>query len=246
MSLNDNRTVIIDTNHTSTGGMSCFSIAVPLEVISKAPKSVKLLDCYTELLDTDAANTDMPNFISAEQDAANNHVRIENPVTRTYIDVYLPTCLRTGIPLALPATNLSGYGVTPITDNAELATTIQAVINAFTTPNLGLTFTVAWQPLWAAGTNTFEITCTGLYIMRFDVPDSFANLIGFGRVKYEPQNALTNYPLTSPIYVNYYNNHKKCYQDGISGRKYFEKNYDRKIATKKYIRVIKETLEFLF
>lgn len=42
--------------------------------------------------------------------------------------------------------------------------------------------------------------------------------------------------------ISYYNNHKKCYEEGINGRKYFEENFDRKIATKKYIKVIKETL----
>ncbi len=42
--------------------------------------------------------------------------------------------------------------------------------------------------------------------------------------------------------ISYYNNHKKCYGEGINGRKYFEENYDRRIATEKYIKVIEETL----
>ena len=46
--------------------------------------------------------------------------------------------------------------------------------------------------------------------------------------------------------INYYSNHKKCYQEGMSGRKYFEENYDRKIATEKYIKVIEEILGSLF
>ena len=54
-----------------------------------------------------------------------------------------------------------------------------------------------------------------------------------------------DYKRLSEVIINYYNNSEKCYQEGMSGRKYFEENYDRKIATKKYIKVIKETLESL-
>ncbi|MBE3128357.1 MAG: glycosyltransferase family 4 protein [Actinobacteria bacterium] len=46
----------------------------------------------------------------------------------------------------------------------------------------------------------------------------------------------------SEVIINYYNNSKKCYQEGMSGRKYFEENYNRKIAVNKYIKVIEETL----
>jgi len=45
--------------------------------------------------------------------------------------------------------------------------------------------------------------------------------------------------------ISYYNNQKKCYEEGMGGRKYFEENFDRRIATKKYIKVIEETLESL-
>jgi len=41
----------------------------------------------------------------------------------------------------------------------------------------------------------------------------------------------------------YYKDRKKCWEDGLNGREYFEKNFDRKIATKKYIKVIEETLK---
>ena len=51
-----------------------------------------------------------------------------------------------------------------------------------------------------------------------------------------------DYKRLSEAIINYYNNSKRCYQEGMNGRKYFEENYDRKIATKKYIKVIKETL----
>lgn len=51
-----------------------------------------------------------------------------------------------------------------------------------------------------------------------------------------------DYEKLSEAIINYYNNPKRCYQEGMNGRKYFEENYDRKIATKKYIKVIKETL----
>lgn len=47
----------------------------------------------------------------------------------------------------------------------------------------------------------------------------------------------------SRVIIEYYNNPQKCINEGMSGRKYFEKNYDRKIATKKYIKVIEETLK---
>ena len=51
-----------------------------------------------------------------------------------------------------------------------------------------------------------------------------------------------DYKTLSGKIISYYNNHKKCYEEGINGRKYFEENFDRKIATKKYIKVIEETL----
>ena len=43
--------------------------------------------------------------------------------------------------------------------------------------------------------------------------------------------------------IEYYKNPQRCINEGMSGRKYFEKNFDRKIATKKYIKVIEETLK---
>jgi glycosyltransferase involved in cell wall biosynthesis len=42
--------------------------------------------------------------------------------------------------------------------------------------------------------------------------------------------------------IEYYKNPQKCREEGMNGRKYFEENFDRKIATKKYIKVIEETL----
>jgi glycosyltransferase involved in cell wall biosynthesis len=47
----------------------------------------------------------------------------------------------------------------------------------------------------------------------------------------------------SEIIIEYYKNPQKCREKGMNGRKYFEENYDRKIATKKYIRVIEEVLK---
>lgn len=35
--------------------------------------------------------------------------------------------------------------------------------------------------------------------------------------------------------MDYYNNREKCREDGLKGRKYFEKNFERRIATEKYI-----------
>ncbi|MBA7670920.1 hypothetical protein ES703_79068 [subsurface metagenome] len=43
--------------------------------------------------------------------------------------------------------------------------------------------------------------------------------------------------------MNYYRDRKKCREDGLNGRRYFEKNFDRKIATKRYIKIIEEVLE---
>ncbi|HDK27217.1 MAG TPA: glycosyltransferase WbuB, partial [Candidatus Atribacteria bacterium] len=43
--------------------------------------------------------------------------------------------------------------------------------------------------------------------------------------------------------INYYKDRKKCREDGLNGRRYFEENFDRKIATRKYIEVIEEVLK---
>ena len=43
--------------------------------------------------------------------------------------------------------------------------------------------------------------------------------------------------------MDYYKDRKKCRADGLSGRRYFEEKFDRKIATRKYIRVIKNVLK---
>jgi len=43
--------------------------------------------------------------------------------------------------------------------------------------------------------------------------------------------------------MDYYKDREKCGEDGLNGRRYFEKNFDRKIATRKYIRVIEEVLK---
>ena len=48
----------------------------------------------------------------------------------------------------------------------------------------------------------------------------------------------------SEAVIEYYKNPQKCREEGMSGRKYFEENFDRKIATRKYIKVIEETLKF--
>lgn len=52
-----------------------------------------------------------------------------------------------------------------------------------------------------------------------------------------------DYMTLSRVIIEYYKNPQKCIKEGMSGRKYFEKNFDRKIATKKYIKVIEETLK---
>jgi len=43
--------------------------------------------------------------------------------------------------------------------------------------------------------------------------------------------------------MNYYRDRKKCRVDGLNGRRYFEEKFDRKIATREYIRVIKDVLK---
>ena len=43
--------------------------------------------------------------------------------------------------------------------------------------------------------------------------------------------------------IDYYKDRKKCRADGLNGRRYFEKNFDRKIATKRYVKVIEEVLK---
>lgn len=51
-----------------------------------------------------------------------------------------------------------------------------------------------------------------------------------------------DYKALSEKIISYYNKHEKCYDEGSNGRKYFEENFDRKIAVKKYIKVIEEIL----
>jgi glycosyltransferase involved in cell wall biosynthesis len=43
--------------------------------------------------------------------------------------------------------------------------------------------------------------------------------------------------------MDYYKDRKKCRADGLNGRRYFEEKFDRKIATRKYISVIKDVLK---
>ena len=52
-----------------------------------------------------------------------------------------------------------------------------------------------------------------------------------------------DYMTLSEAIIEYYKNPQMCINEGMSVRKYFEKNFDRKIATKKYIKVIEETLK---
>jgi len=56
-------------------------------------------------------------------------------------------------------------------------------------------------------------------------------------VKIGDYNALVN------SIMDYYKDPKKCREDGLNGRRYFEEYFDRKIATKKYIKAIEETLK---
>jgi glycosyltransferase involved in cell wall biosynthesis len=46
----------------------------------------------------------------------------------------------------------------------------------------------------------------------------------------------------SETIIEYYKNPQKCKKEGIKGRRYFEENFDRKITTEKYIKVIDKTL----
>jgi glycosyltransferase involved in cell wall biosynthesis len=43
--------------------------------------------------------------------------------------------------------------------------------------------------------------------------------------------------------MDYYKDRKKCRADGLNGRRYFKEKFDRKIATRKYIRAIKNVLK---
>ncbi|MBA7577297.1 glycosyltransferase WbuB [Candidatus Atribacteria bacterium 1244-E10-H5-B2] len=43
--------------------------------------------------------------------------------------------------------------------------------------------------------------------------------------------------------MDYYKDRKKCRADGLNGRRYFEEKFDRKIATRKYISIIKDVLK---
>ena len=47
-----------------------------------------------------------------------------------------------------------------------------------------------------------------------------------------------DYMTLSEAIIEHYKNPQMCIKEGMSGRRYFEKNFDRKIATKKYIKLI--------
>ena len=52
-----------------------------------------------------------------------------------------------------------------------------------------------------------------------------------------------DYQALADSIMNYYKDRKKCRVDGLNGRRFFEKKFERKIATRKYIKVIKEVLK---
>jgi len=52
-----------------------------------------------------------------------------------------------------------------------------------------------------------------------------------------------NYQALVDSIINYCKDRKKCRADGLNGRRYFEEKFDRKIATRKYISIIKDVLE---
>lgn len=53
-----------------------------------------------------------------------------------------------------------------------------------------------------------------------------------------------DYKTLSKTIIEYYKNPQRCIKEGMSGRKYFEKNFSRKIATRKYIKIIEKMLSF--
>lgn len=199
MSLSDNRVVIIDTNHTTSGGFSSFYVNVPRSAISKAPKSIKLLDC----------NIAIPaglftRFISYEADCANNHIYVENVPRTVGIDIFLPQCTLTASPLALPATQISGVGISPIATNANLGAFLQSHLNYWCTPvppvGTGITFTIQWTVVgWPnLYDNYFEIIGDTAFRIRFDTYDTAGYLFGFGKAGY---NVLRDVYAPSPFYM---------------------------------------------
>lgn len=52
-----------------------------------------------------------------------------------------------------------------------------------------------------------------------------------------------DYQALADSIMNYYRDRKKCRADGLNGRRYFENNFNRKIATKRYIKIIEEVLK---
>ena len=52
-----------------------------------------------------------------------------------------------------------------------------------------------------------------------------------------------DYQILVDSIIDYYEDRKRCREDGLNGRRYFEKNFDRKIATRKYISIIKDVLK---
>ncbi|HBY57853.1 MAG TPA: hypothetical protein DEG96_08375 [Candidatus Atribacteria bacterium] len=51
-----------------------------------------------------------------------------------------------------------------------------------------------------------------------------------------------DYQRLAEAIINYYHNRKRCREEGLSGRRYFDENFERKISTRKYINLFEELL----
>lgn len=196
MALIDNRTAIVESNHSSSGGFSSFYVDIPRDVITKPPKALKLLDCTIIV-----PNAVLTRFVAYEVDAGNYHFYVENPMRTVQIEIILPQCLLTASPLALPATNLSGILPGLIATNADVATVLQGYINYWSTPappiGIGVTFVVSFVASATLG-NQFLIRANNPYRMRFNTYDTFGHTIGFGKVDYNAQTF--PYEIASIVY----------------------------------------------
>ena len=204
MSLNDNKLMFIDSNTAGRSGFATFTVSIPKNKFPVPPTAIKILNTILPEYVLPVWGDIAPGLLVADQDCANNHIRIRNPATRTYVDIYFPELISTVLgSFICPATNLSGYGVNPLLGNWTCANFFEAFINAYTTPNLGITFTFDWMdigpPTWDH--NVWQIEADAPYIMEGDVPDTISILWGFGRAIYAPTNSTNNYQLRSLQYI---------------------------------------------
>jgi len=192
MSISNDRMITVDSRHSTTGGMSSFVIQVPRDVIGNAPKSVKLIDAsfYVPNTDPPAIGIDSltTRLIAPELDAGNNHFIVESLDGTISIDIFLPEVTLVTRPIALPSTQTSAVGPSPINTMVNLASFLQAHLQLWCTPaspvGLGIIPTVTWLPMDVPAQFENGFLITGDFRCKFNTWNSAGVLFGFGVADY--------------------------------------------------------------